>query len=361
MLMNSILDNSRNFHPSNNQIVIEGVLIRKHMVADGGERASNRRWMKVWSCIRISKDMGVELHTYRVSHMVATEREFVESERNTPIQYSDISKYPACSSGGSLPSALYSSTLIDKQASPLGLEQTLALSISIGKRFNGSTNDSETPSSAVENVIIASTMSPQTIGPSGSVHTPSHPVLSPRNTDYKLSSNNDVEVMSLIHAFASPHYYNGPGREHCFSIQFNNNHVYLFQCPSEVAQEAWIKTINYWAALKSKEPMRGGISNLDYGWSLSKKSSNPDLSSLAIISPKNRTESKSDSPTSSKLKKSDSSHSLNQNQPNSLSPSWGKKIAKWTPEIVSTRLVSNKDEVNQYVHFLMNSWSNCSV
>jgi hypothetical protein len=42
--------------------------------------------------------------------------------------------------------------------------------------------------------------------------------------------------------------------------------VYLFQTHSHTHVNEWTSTCNYWAARKSKEPLPGGVSNMDYGW-----------------------------------------------------------------------------------------------
>lgn len=39
----------------------------------------------------------------------------------------------------------------------------------------------------------------------------------------------------------------------------------------------WVSTCNYWAARESKEPLMGGVGNLEYGWGacLEEKESSP--------------------------------------------------------------------------------------
>lgn len=45
-----------------------------------------------------------------------------------------------------------------------------------------------------------------------------------------------------------------------------NGGVYFFQAGTEELVNEWVSTCNYWAARTSKEPLAGGISNMEYGW-----------------------------------------------------------------------------------------------
>lgn len=55
-------------------------------------------------------------------------------------------------------------------------------------------------------------------------------------------------------------------RPHAFALQQPNGGVYLFQGGSAEQVLEWVSTCNYWAARESKEPLSGGVSNLEYGW-----------------------------------------------------------------------------------------------
>lgn len=41
---------------------------------------------------------------------------------------------------------------------------------------------------------------------------------------------------------------------------------WLFQVSSHQKAQAWTQGLNYWAALHSKEPLPGGVTNVEYGW-----------------------------------------------------------------------------------------------
>ncbi|KAF9412570.1 hypothetical protein BGZ94_001007 [Podila epigama] len=55
-------------------------------------------------------------------------------------------------------------------------------------------------------------------------------------------------------------------RRHVFAIQLHTGAVYLFQTSTAQEAEDWARTCNYWAARTSKEPLAGGVINMDYGW-----------------------------------------------------------------------------------------------
>ncbi|KAG0309537.1 hypothetical protein BGZ98_001278 [Dissophora globulifera] len=55
-------------------------------------------------------------------------------------------------------------------------------------------------------------------------------------------------------------------RRHVFAVQLFTGAVYLFQANNPLECEAWARTCNYWAARTSKEPLVGGVVNMEYGW-----------------------------------------------------------------------------------------------
>ncbi|KAL1924208.1 uncharacterized protein VTP21DRAFT_7243 [Calcarisporiella thermophila] len=56
------------------------------------------------------------------------------------------------------------------------------------------------------------------------------------------------------------------GRPHVFALTLSTGAVYLFQASSAALVREFVETCNYWAARESKEPMLGGVSNIEYGW-----------------------------------------------------------------------------------------------
>src|ERR1700742_3555791 len=49
-------------------------------------------------------------------------------------------------------------------------------------------------------------------------------------------------------------------------LTLSNGGVSFFQAGTEELVNEWVATCNYWAARQSKEPLPGGISNMEYGW-----------------------------------------------------------------------------------------------
>ncbi|KAF9583306.1 hypothetical protein BGW38_009788 [Lunasporangiospora selenospora] len=55
-------------------------------------------------------------------------------------------------------------------------------------------------------------------------------------------------------------------RKHVFAVQSFTGGVYLFQTTTPQECEVWARTCNFWAARTSKEPLMGGVVNMEYGW-----------------------------------------------------------------------------------------------
>lgn len=79
---------------------------------------------------------------------------------------------------------------------------------------------------------------------------------------------------SLAHVLPPPGY--NRSRPHCFVLTLSTDAVYFFQAGTEDLVNEWVSTCNYWAARTSKEPLQGGVSNMEYGWSkVEQMQSNP--------------------------------------------------------------------------------------
>ncbi|GMK57715.1 hypothetical protein CspeluHIS016_0405490 [Cutaneotrichosporon spelunceum] len=83
-----------------------------------------------------------------------------------------------------------------------------------------------------------------------------------------MSSANRHGEYSLMHAMAmalpKPGY--SASRPHCFTVTFPNGEISVFQAGTEELVLEWVATCNYWAARKSRQPLVGGVSNMEYGW-----------------------------------------------------------------------------------------------
>lgn len=77
-----------------------------------------------------------------------------------------------------------------------------------------------------------------------------------------------IGTIELNHTLSNPLPPPGYNRQrpHVFAIQQSDGGVYLFQTASGEQTQEWVSTCNYWAARKSKEPLPGGVGNMEYGW-----------------------------------------------------------------------------------------------
>ncbi|TNY24717.1 hypothetical protein DMC30DRAFT_345458 [Rhodotorula diobovata] len=77
-----------------------------------------------------------------------------------------------------------------------------------------------------------------------------------------------VGSIPLIHALCSAMPPPGYSRErpHCFVLTLPGGGSYFFQAGTPDLVAEWVSTCNYWAARLSKEPLSGGVSNMEYGW-----------------------------------------------------------------------------------------------
>jgi PH/SEC7 domain-containing protein len=83
-----------------------------------------------------------------------------------------------------------------------------------------------------------------------------------------MSSANRHGDYSLMHAMAmalpKPGY--SASRPYCFTVTFPSGEISVFQAGTEDLVLEWVATCNYWAARKSRQPLVGGVSNMEYGW-----------------------------------------------------------------------------------------------
>ncbi|KAL8708814.1 MAG: hypothetical protein Q9220_006375 [cf. Caloplaca sp. 1 TL-2023] len=70
-------------------------------------------------------------------------------------------------------------------------------------------------------------------------------------------------------------------RPHVWALSLPNGAVHLFQVGTPEIVKEFVTTANYWSARLSKEPLMGGISNIEYGWSDS-------VINTALLQPENR-------------------------------------------------------------------------
>ncbi|GAA5872222.1 hypothetical protein JCM3774_002300 [Rhodotorula dairenensis] len=78
----------------------------------------------------------------------------------------------------------------------------------------------------------------------------------------------DLGSLSLVHALTSalppPGY--SRSRPHCFIFTLPDGGSFVFQAGTPDLVAEWVATCNYWSARLSREPLAGGVSNMEYGW-----------------------------------------------------------------------------------------------
>ncbi|KAL8729600.1 MAG: hypothetical protein Q9181_004959, partial [Wetmoreana brouardii] len=98
-----------------------------------------------------------------------------------------------------------------------------------------------------------------------------------------MDSAEDLGKFVLRHTIASalppPGY--SKTRPHVWALSLPNGAVHLFQVGTPDIVKEFVTTANYWSARLSKEPLVGGISNVEYGWSDS-------VINSALLQPENR-------------------------------------------------------------------------
>lgn len=82
------------------------------------------------------------------------------------------------------------------------------------------------------------------------------------------SNASHVGSLNLAHSLAHPLPPPGYSRQrpYCFVLTLASGAVYFFQAGTEDLVNEWVSTCNYWAARQSREPLAGGVSNMEYGW-----------------------------------------------------------------------------------------------
>ena len=145
-----------------------------------------------------------------------------------------------------------------------------------------------------------------------------------------LQNAKPIDSFVLRHTFASiiPHGAS-KDRPHTWALNLNNGATHLFQAGTEEIAREFVVTTNYWSARSSREPLAGGISNAEYGWS------------CAALKP-------TEVPVraTAEMRPSDSSSSRQSQEPSAARPGDSIMISEWTPPSQST-LSSNLSEIEQ--------------
>lgn len=84
-----------------------------------------------------------------------------------------------------------------------------------------------------------------------------------------MDSAEALEHFSLRQTLASALPPPGPSRSrpHVWALSLPTGAVHIFQVGTPEIVKEFVTTANYWSARLSKEPLVGGVSNIEYGWS----------------------------------------------------------------------------------------------
>lgn len=80
---------------------------------------------------------------------------------------------------------------------------------------------------------------------------------------------------TLASALPAPGY--SKSRQHVWALTLPSGMVYFFEAGTAELVKEWVASANYWAARTSKEPLRAGVSNMEWGWGECLAMSDDDL------------------------------------------------------------------------------------
>ncbi|WVQ68851.1 uncharacterized protein L199_007060 [Kwoniella botswanensis] len=79
------------------------------------------------------------------------------------------------------------------------------------------------------------------------------------------NANGQISLMHTMSVALPKPGYNA-NRPYCFSLATPSGETSFFQAGTEDLVSEWVSACNYWAARKSRQPLQGGVSNMEYGW-----------------------------------------------------------------------------------------------
>jgi len=69
---------------------------------------------------------------------------------------------------------------------------------------------------------------------------------------------------TLASALPSPGY--SKQRQHVWALTLSSGSVFFFEAGTSELVKEWVECANYWAARTSKDPLKAGVSNMEWGW-----------------------------------------------------------------------------------------------
>jgi Pleckstrin homology domain len=69
---------------------------------------------------------------------------------------------------------------------------------------------------------------------------------------------------TLASALPTPGY--SKNKQHVWALTLPSGSVFFFEVGTQELVKEWVESANYWAARTSKEPLKAGVSNMEWGW-----------------------------------------------------------------------------------------------
>ncbi|KAL4973228.1 hypothetical protein BDW66DRAFT_142554 [Aspergillus desertorum] len=142
---------------------------------------------------------------------------------------------------------------------------------------------------------------------------------------------------SIASALPPPGY--SKSRPHVWALSLPTGAVHLFQAGTPEIVREFVSSANYWSARLSKEPLIGGISNIEYGWS-------DAIINSALINPEPRSPPSSSGPGPRPSIQSSIRSSIDQQVVRPKLPADRVHISDWTPPQQSM-MAANLSEADQ--------------
>ncbi|KAL5043415.1 hypothetical protein BDW71DRAFT_119933 [Aspergillus fruticulosus] len=142
---------------------------------------------------------------------------------------------------------------------------------------------------------------------------------------------------SIASALPPPGY--SKSRPHVWALSLPTGAVHLFQAGTPEIVREFVSSANYWSARLSKEPLIGGISNIEYGWS-------DAIINSALINPESRSPPSSSGPGPRPSIQSSIRSSIDQQVVRPKLPADRVHISDWTPPQQSM-MATNLSEADQ--------------
>ncbi|TPX58794.1 hypothetical protein PhCBS80983_g02892 [Powellomyces hirtus] len=212
--------------PSAGDIQLDGQLIRKHLNERDDVKAKHRQWVKLDCALKLDVQAGtLELIMERLEKDAKDTTGFT-SATPPPVPHT------------------------------VSADDTVIPVTRVGT--------SESAKSGGASSIMGARMSAWT-GPTGERARVSSESALPKPHS---RGKEQVQTFNLLHSLATP--LPPPGysqlRPHVFTLRLSDGQIYLFHGINAETVREWVRTINMWAARKSKEPLVGSGGNAEFGW-----------------------------------------------------------------------------------------------